>query len=185
MLRQAEALLENLEAFLLSDQVFWPMAGAAGSKSPYDLSLGQALLTQDALLALVRSSPPDDSARLDSAAQAIGAIRHRWAAAASRKADAEFPQRVNLWRAYLEEVREKQTSADEYPHQVRNRVIAQRLLPLMQAVASEPAQRLQMLDRSLERIFQPGGFAWDPGLVSAYPRPQFWFLYGGIRPTPG
>lgn len=168
---------------MLSDQVFWPKHSAAGSKSPYDLSLGHALLVHDALQAYARASTPANSVRLDQAAQAIDAILRRWAAAASRKAEAELPQRLNLWQAYVDDVHERQASAGEYAHQVRNRVIAERLLPIVPPVPSGQEQRRQALDRSLRRIFQPGGFVWEAELVSAYPQPQFWFLYGSIRPA--
>lgn len=163
--------------------MFWPKHSATGTTSPFDLSLGQALLIHDALLAHARTSTPADSARLGQTAQAIGSILRHWAAAASRKAEAELPQRLNLWQVYLEEILEGQASAGEYAHQVRNRVIAERLLPMAAPVPSEQERRLQVLDRSLRGFFQPGGFAWEAGLVSAYRQPQFWFLYGGIRPS--
>ncbi|MCJ7514322.1 MAG: hypothetical protein MUO23_15325 [Anaerolineales bacterium] len=186
MLHQADSILEDLEDFLLSDLVFWPRPEPrSGGGSRYDLSLGLALLARDSLRAYEQASSEVDARRLRSAAEAITDVMERWAAATSRKARAELPQRLNLWQGYLEEARDTPSSAKEYPLQVRNRVIAERLAPLADpAVSTGQGQRLRLLDQSLNGMFLSGPFVWEEALSPAYPQAAFWFLYGGIRLTP-
>jgi len=130
----------------------------------------------------VLASSPEDAARLEAAAEAIDEILSRWAVATERKAIAELPHRLNLWQAWLEELHEGTSGPGGYAQQVRNRVIAERLRSLVRTDAPAHLQRLQALDQQLRAAFEPGEFVWEPGLAPAYPQPEFWFLYGGVRP---
>lgn len=123
-----------------------------------------------------------ESARLEEASLEIDSVLRQWAAAAARKAGAEFPQRLNLWRAYLEGIPERQASPVDYAHPVRHRVIAERLLTRLTPLLRDQRQRLDALDELLRMSFRTGAFVWDPPLAAVYPQPAYWFLYGGLHP---
>jgi hypothetical protein len=106
--------------------------------------------------------------------------RSRREAAIERKAAQELSSRVNLWEAYLGELREQPGSPEDYPQQVGQRVMAARLV---EVAAGRPEivplqERLQRADAALSASFHPGEFIWNARLQALYPKPEFWFLYG-------
>ncbi len=171
------AALDELEAFLLSRQTFWPLRDAPhGMKQ--DLSLGGILLGRDALQA--------SEGELSEPARAEWSrLRTRWeterirhAAAIERKAAAELPLRVNLWRGYLSDLAEKPEEERSYPVEVRNRVIIEGLAELLGHRSGAGTVPLERLDEALRKWLAPGSFVWPEVLRSGYPQGRYWYLYG-------
>ncbi len=158
--------------------------GGRSESSRLDLSLGQVLLFQDALLAYEQGAEAEERKKLADARRSIAEVLNRWAAAAGRKANSELPQRLHLWQAFLIDTREEPSSAAEYPAQVRTRVIAERLLSLVGNAMPAERQRLQALDSALKAVFAAGPFLWEEPLSRVYDRATFWYLYGRLRPQP-
>jgi hypothetical protein len=174
------AALEGLESFLLSDDVFRRL-GSAPLQPQQDLSLGALLLTADSLAAANIPLSPDDRGRADRLLLRWDEEQARRPAALERKALRELPQRLNLWRAYLTDLAENPREARSFSTDVRNRVLLSRLLPVLSDRSETETweQRAAALDAALRPIWHPGAFVWDDYLTPAYPREEYWFLYGG------
>jgi hypothetical protein len=164
------AALDELPSFLLSDEMLWPLQNPP-AQVRQDLSLGGLLLMQDDLRGEV-SLPAAGRRRLDELDERWASLRESHAGALARKARRERRMRVRLWKAYLTDLGETPGLVEEYPHQVRQRVMFERLEELGTA-ADEPR-----LDDPLRDRFRAGPFVWDEALKGAYPRERYWFLYG-------
>jgi uncharacterized protein YukE len=166
-----EAGIPQLEDYLLSDELFWPIT-ARGYNLPR-LTIGGLLIAKVRLQA--RGERIQDlTARLD-------AVRSKWRVAWEIKAGREFQSRFGLWGNYLTDYRQNpEGHADSYPHEVRNRAMLQLL---MTELPSELPQReaLSSLDGALRSSMVPGDFVWDPDLQSGFPREEYWFLYGTLK----
>jgi hypothetical protein len=172
------AALDDLADFLLSGDVFRPLSRPSRGKS-LDLSLGALILAGDALRANAGQMSPSDRSQWSRLQVRWEAERERHAVAIERKAAAELPNRVNLWRAYLSDLGEKPEEARGYPTEVRHRVILDRLSEILPTPTAAPViTALDRLDKSLRRWFAPGPFAWPDPLRAAYPEARFWYLYG-------
>lgn len=181
----AEAMGEDLEPYLQSPELHWPLTArlpAPVHPAPR-LSLGTLQLTLDELEALGPSLNPAQEARRLKLDSRLEAARGLHGSALQRKAQAEQGSRLRLWRAYLGDLTEGGGSPQDYAGEVRNRLIAARLA----AWAASPAQASAMgeasaaHDRQLKALFQPGEFVLDDRLRLVYPSEEFWYLYGGVN----
>jgi hypothetical protein len=164
-----KAGLESLETYLLSDELFWPLGEAW-----LHLTIGGMLLTGKRLtVGPIQNEWPALSARLD-------ALRSRWRAAWERKSGREFHSRIDLWRNYLQEVREG-SDPSYYSQQVQWRVMLQ-LLGSEFSVSPQESETVTVLDLILKSIWLPGVFVWDAGLSAAFPEQEYWYLYGRVIP---
>jgi len=169
------AALDEMAAFLLSDQIVWRLEHPP-ARLRQELSLGGLLLLQDELHSEASEWPADSRHRLEDLDRRWGAVRTSQPAALSARAARELGMRLNLWQSYLAELAESPEAAAEYLQQSRQRTMIERLGDLSGAPpATEP------LDRDLRASFQPGPFLGAASLQAVYPAPRFWFLYG--RPT--
>ena len=186
-----EAMLAELEAYLGSSELFWPLALRPDSSNPHipRLTIGSLLLILDELSAGEAALPDAPRARLSRAQTVWQACRARHVVALERKAGREIEARLKLWQAYLTDLSEKPESAADYPGEVRNRLMISRLMGVIHA-REWPAQleaRLQASDRRLQSVFRKGAFALAAALERVYPPFEFWFLYGAptIDPLAG
>ena len=174
--------LEELSAFLLSPDVFRPLHPPPPGTAQ-DLSLGGMLLAADALSTLSDDVAPELQTRADQALRLWETERTSKAAAIEAKAGAELPHRLNLWRAYLQDLAEKPNEAAAYTTEVRHRVMIERLLPILRGSVGAGAGQLARADEQLRLRFRPGRFAWPSELEQVYPEGSFWYLYGGPSET--
>lgn len=151
--------LQQLPAYLQSDEVFWLM-----DRDP-QLTLGNVLLAAATLQAEGKLRPADASALAD--------VRKEWGVAWKKKAEREFTARLRQWSHYLAELADKpKQHALYYASEVRPRV----LLQLLGEEAPELADKVQALDAALKPLVQPADFLWDAKLADAFPAPKYWFL---------
>jgi hypothetical protein len=143
-----------------------------------DLSLGGMVLAADALAAAAGGLAAPSQGRWERARGQWQDDASRRGGAIERKATAEFSHRLNLWRAYLQDLEEKPHEAAAYAVEVRHRVILNRLLPILRDEVGVEAKRLEQADEQLRLRFHPGGFVWPPDLEQTYPQVSFWYLYG-------
>ena len=178
----AEAMVDELEAYLLSNELFWPISRQPAPGQPLfpRLTLGGLSLTLDELSAQERALSPSLLARHGRLRFRFEALLTKWASAGEGKAVRELGSRINLWQAYLSELEESSRWAEEYAHEVRQRVMATRLAGVarLQPGALPHLQGLQDLDARLRRIFRRGKFVWDERLRAVYSEEDYWFLYG-------
>jgi hypothetical protein len=184
----AEAMADELEDYLLSRELFWPLERhAPPGEPPYPmLSLGGLLLTLDELAALEGDLEAAASDRLRRLREKIDDLRTRWRASIEGKAAQELHSRLNLWRAYLADLEEGAKAIEAYPQEVRQRVMARRLEEeAAPAKSAESLRAMRELDARLRRRFNAGPFVWDRRLSRVYPASDFWFLYGTPRAAAG
>ena len=169
------AALDEMAAFLLSDQIVWRL-GPPPARLRQELSLGGLLLLQDELRSEASGWTAESRRRLEDLDRRWEAIRLSHPAALSRRAAQELGMRLNLWKSYLAELAESPEAASEYLQQSRQRTMIERLGALS---GGPPA--MDPLDRALRESLHPGPFLGAASLEAVYPSPRFWFLYG--RPS--
>ncbi len=170
--------VKELEAYLLSDELYWPLAGK--SELPR-LTLGGLLLAQRRLA--VRLDSLADQAELKSLEAHMAAIGSKWSVAWERKASREVQNRFNLWRDFLDEYQHSpDRNAADYPSRVQGRVMIHLLGELISPRPPEFAA-LQELDARLRSAWIAGEFIWEHDLAAAFPESEYWYLYGKLKTT--
>jgi hypothetical protein len=184
-LNLARFILEELEDYILSSEIFWPLSKRSTSGSPFPrLTLGGLILTLNELKAQEIDMSPSQRADLDKLLRDMDRVRVKWAVGIERKAAQELRSRLNLWRAYLLDIEERVETTENYPREVRNRVMFEHLadLSIRQPDTKPRVDEMRHLDTRLRSFFAPGEFVWDVRLERIYPQSTFWFLYGIPRP---
>lgn len=165
-----EAGLQQLEAYLLSKELYWPTS--VHTTDFTQVTLGAMLLVRQRLKGWRAPGLMELSAQMD-------AIRLKWRSAWDAKARREVRARSELWKDVLAEARRHPAeSARLYPQPARLRVI---LSLLLEELREQPAEALTDLDAELGRTWRDGAFVWDPALAWVFPQESFWFLYGTLK----
>ena len=173
-------MVDELEPFLISSQIFWPLNhGGILSTSLPRLTLGGLLLTLTELAAQKSQMDSKQSMRHDRLLQKLEGIRQRWQAAVENKAIQELKTRLNLWRGYLNDLEEQSHWIENYPREVRNRVIIDHLTS---SIGPHPEleiefQTINNLDHRIQDFLISGEFIWDDSLQPFYPQDKFPYLY--------
>ena len=158
-----ETALPELKTYLLSDVLFYPLSHPLPR-----LTLGGLLLAQRRLHAYEDVAPLD--LRLDT-------LRNKWRAAWEKKAAQELNTRLILWQNYLDDCHEEESLLENYPREVRWRV----MLALLSAELPAESSGLNALDQRLRNKFHTGTFIWDETLRNEFSQDDFWFLYGKMK----
>jgi hypothetical protein len=179
------AMLEEMEDYLLSAEVFWPLdRRTRRGTSPFPrLTLGTLLITFDQLRAAEQDMDPAQDAAHRRLMMRMDLLRMKHAVAMEIKATREGATRLNLWRAFVTELEESPSRAGNYAYEVRHRVMLSRLTEL---APESPGLRktidnVQAVDRRLRRLFKRNAFVWDTSLQPIYPQQLYWYLYGYPR----
>lgn len=181
-LRYLQAGASELETYLLSPELYWPIGIRAerGEKAYPRLTLGNLLLSRDIASALAKT--PEQLAALREVTDLIDANYRHWRTAWGKKASTEYRSRLNLWQAFLEDYREQpESNRDRYAYEVGRRVILQLLSPIADEIKDAEVELLESLDRYLRSIFLPGDFIWDEAVSTQFPTDPYWYLYGNLR----
>ena len=165
-----KAAVPELEAYLLSDQLFWPLG------SGQRMTLGNVLL---ALKEWGAVEPSDaDHGAFHALREQIGAVRDRWRTNWSNKAEHEFEARLRQWDQALKDFfSEMSNKTVIYRQEVTVRAILELLKSEMLEAPLDDINRLARLDAQLRRATQPADFIWDAGWQNAFPPETYWFLY--------
>ncbi len=176
-----DSMLEEMESFLLSKELFWPLAlRSSPGQIPYPrLSIGVFLLTEDELIAQKTNMDSEQAAEYSRLRLKRQGIFRKWKSAIQRKSLQELGMRRNLWRALVEEIEEKKRQKFDYKQDVRNRVMFQRLQDLVDPsmVDEDLIQGMQSIDTRYISQSQRAEFVWDPELKPLYGEDDYWFLY--------
>jgi hypothetical protein len=174
--------LASLESYLLSDDIYWNLRAPSPPGEPAypQLTLGNLLLARARLAAWPLS--PDQSRLFSELESTMEAIRTKWRAAWTKKAEREFGARLRLWRDFLDDYRRNpETNLDRYPYEVSRRV----MLHLLESESNQPSKHelelLEGLDKVLSAIHVPGEFIWDQELRGGFPPQKFPYLYGTLK----
>lgn len=174
--------LDELERYLLSDELFWPvLARPSGGGSFLKLTIGNLLFSLKKLetLSAGRKLSHAEEADLRAIQAELETIQRQWQVAWESKASREFKSRFGQWAHVLNDLKKDFEAQAPYFHtEVRLRV----LLALLDEYAPDTeGYDLAPLDAFLERLLSTGRFAWAPELESGFPRDEFWYLYGEMK----
>jgi hypothetical protein len=162
----SEALPE-LQAYLLSNELYWPLSASQPRLTP-----GAVLLA----LARLHVRLPSDAQMLQGQ---LDGTRAKWRAAWDKKVARELSNRLLLWSNYLSDfANDPEQAAASYPAEVRGRAIIQ-ILALEKPDFSEKTT-LAELDDYLKASLRPSEFLWDAAFQPIFPKTTYWFLYGKL-----
>lgn len=154
-LRYLKATLPELESYLLSESLYYPLQAGLPQ-----LTLGSVLLAQTKA-----------GIKAEQLSRQIDSIRSKWASAWSAKAGRELKSRGGLWREYLAEYRhDPKLEFRLYPQNVHNR-----------AIMSLLGQTEDETDAFLRSVFITGNFVWEKEYAENFPRHTFWYLFGSLK----
>jgi len=176
----ARAMIAELDAYLKSDQVFWPLAPNTplGSQLP-QLTIGGLLEALARAEAAADELSADQRAELSTIRQQHDRSRADRPVAYEQHAVREIHSRLNQWAAFLDEAGRRPTDLAYYAHEVRARAKIDLLAGVLGgALPASDKKRIADLDAQLRDRWEPGPFVWDARLQAAFPPDRCWWLYG-------
>ena len=177
-----EAAVELLQEYLLSKEIYWKINAVSPPGEPGfpGLTLGMILLSQKRIES--RSLTPAKENRQYHVQSKIEKLRTRWRTAWGGKAREEYRSRLDLWRNYLEELRQDpEGNFDRFPYEVSRRVMLQLLAREADSIPASQEQMLAGLDRVMEGSMLPGEFVWDESLSGGFSSEDYPYLYYHLR----
>jgi hypothetical protein len=179
--RYFQAGLEVIEAYLLSDEVFWPLNTNPPEGSPdYPrLTLGGILLSKERLIAYPTTR--NQEVQRQQVISDLDLARSKWRVAWEKKARRSFSVRLRMWGDFIAEYRmNAQDNADRYSYEVRLRVML-RLLH-SEGEGQQPAEVVVLngLDGYLKGVLEMNEFIWEPDIQKGFPESVYWYLYGHL-----
>ncbi|NPV84758.1 MAG: hypothetical protein HPY45_01945 [Anaerolineae bacterium] len=172
-----KASVPDLQQYLFSDQLYWPVTiHAEGRRESASLTPGNLLLTAKRLRAGIADAQCLNE--LDALNNEMDYIRERWRSNWMQKCEKEFSPRLRLWEGYLRDLSEDiETHGKDYPQDVRWRTILHLLKGEMGRLSDQQASQLSTLDATLRSLAIPSAFVWEAELAGSFPREIYWFLY--------
>lgn len=179
-LRYVQGGLEEMEHYLLSDEVFWPLDARPPKGEPEypQLTLGALLLAKERLAAY--SASPHEEADGLKAVSELERISSKWRVAWEKKAGHSFSMRLRMWSDFIHDYQTSpQENADRYAYEVRLRAMLGLLLPEGKKPQAE-VDLLSTLDTYLRAVLVSGNFIWESELQNGFPVDTYWYLYGSL-----
>lgn len=172
----------ELEAYLLSAELYWPIGIRVSRRQKAYPRLTLGILSIARVKASVLAASPAQKDAFEDVADQITAAQNQWRSAWGRKASSEYRSRINLWRNFLDDYRQHPASHfDRYGYEVERRALLQLLADDADEVRGREDLLLDSLDQYLKAIIVPGGFIWDTDLEPGFPQDPYWYLYGLLR----
>jgi hypothetical protein len=181
-----ETMAEKMEAYLGSDSLFWNMGPGVPA-----LTLGGFLMRQYRLDALTDALTDSEQERFLQAAQQVNGILAERVVAFEQKAHQEIDARLRQWQEYLRDLdwedgpRQLREHQRRYATAVEARVMLHALTETLQTAPykldEQVLQRIESLDKRQRGQWEDGAFVWTEGMEPAYPRDEFWWLYGRFK----
>ncbi|SRR5690554_2113227 len=175
-----EAMAGEMDDYLRSDVLFWPMSGGDLPR----LTLGGYLMREHRLLQLRDMLDKDEQDRLHKAINSYRSALDEKVVRFEHHAHEELEARLRQWNEYLRETK-RDSGIAYYETAVEARAMIEALLDQLRAspyqLQPEVAQRVAMLDRQLRQKWLPGEFVWPQEWKRAYPKEKYWWLYGHPR----
>lgn len=172
-----QACSGDLEDFLLSTVLYWPISGKPPKGDPPfpRLTLGGILLAQKRVDARGEELPV-------TVAQTLEAVKTRWQSNWERKAAEERTTRRKRWEDFLGSYpSDPAQHARDYPGKVYQRVSIKLLTREITTWDVEEPATIASLDRILRGVFVAGDFCWERELRQGFPEEEYWYLYGGLK----
>ncbi|NUM49274.1 MAG: hypothetical protein HUU38_31625 [Anaerolineales bacterium] len=174
-----KAGIPELQAYLLSQEIYWPLSLVPPSgERPYPkMTLGWLILSLTRAEGWPSRTTTSDLLALR---QQYQATRAQWRLAWQKKATQEFSARLKLWTHYLNEYRDDKINAHQYAYESQRRVLLTLLLSESTPPTPAEMELLQGMDKFLQAVLKPGPFLWEPELSAAFPPEPYWYLYGTL-----
>jgi hypothetical protein len=176
----AQVAAQELQDYLLSNTLYWPVTGSRGLRIETDqprFTIGNLLLSLQRLAAGEWTGKQQQE--LAETRAYIQQMRQQWRSHWSKKAKEEFASRLPRLQSFVTSLgSENPPSAHEYAYQIRNRVILDLLLKEIDEPLAVEQAALSHLDATLRRWIRPGAFVWDEAIRDQFPSDRYWYLYG-------
>lgn len=174
-------MVDHLEDYLFSDVERWNM----GKPGMPPMTIGGCLMRLRRLSLLRNQLPEADQATLAQAKIDFDEALKEKVVRFEQRSYQELNARLREWTNYLRNLaHSSKISADQerYDNKVDIRVVAGELVNKL----STPPYRLDgrvprdvaAVDRRLRLMWEPGPFVWAPVWQKAYPKDEYWWLYG-------
>ena len=175
-----EMMAGLMDEYLTSDVLFYPASRGDLPK----VTLGGYLMRQYRLLQLRDLLDMEEQSRLHQAISQYNSALDEKVVRFETKAHTELEARLRQWQEYLREVK-RGVNIAYYESAVDTRamidaLVAQLRIPPYE-LDEEIPRNLALLDRELSRVWERGEFIWPREWKPAYPREEFWWLYGHPR----
>ncbi len=176
------AMAGQMSEYLDSDILYWP-SPRAGMPA---LTLGGYLLREQRLLALRQNLTAEQRTQVDAAVFQFNQALADRVVRFETKAHHELEARLRQWEEYLKDIdRGTFDRTSNFDTAVETRAIVQALLDRLSLppyrTEARPVQHLASLDARLRNHWRPGEFVWPAEWSAAYPRADYWWLYGAPR----
>jgi hypothetical protein len=171
-LKYVESALPVLDEFILSNDLYWPLAGSPRGTGSEQLSLGMLEVMEMRLLALPETHPLRRKA-IPLYAQ-MDIILHQWQSNYRQKAVREWHARLRQWQTYLGELRHNPYQWHTYAYEVRLRVILDVFADWVELADREV---LHGLDGVVLNAFAEGHFIWEPEVAAGFSSSRYPYLY--------
>ena len=172
-----EAMVTEMADYLRSEVLFWPMVSGGMPK----LTLGGYLIRQHRLQGLVDLLSESEQERLDSAVLLFNITTNEKVVRVEERAHTELEARIRQWGEALKEFK-GESSLSYYRTAVDTRLMIEHLVKKLQTAPFQLNPRIlsqvKLLDVNLSGKWQSGDFIWPAEWQPAYPRAEFWWLYG-------
>jgi len=176
-----EMLLE-MEHYLGQETLFWSMRRGDLPK----LTLGGMLLRLWRLRRLADLLPPEQRLATPTAVNRFDQIAGDNVVRFEVRAHEELAARIRQWAAHLRDMRQEVVPS-YYATAVAVRTIMAHLLNQLRqppfSLEKRWPDQLSLLDQQLAERWQVGDFVWPSEWETAYPKSEFWWLYGLPRPV--
>ena len=176
------AMAGQMAEYLDSEILFWPL----GRSSLPMLTLGGYLLREHRLLALPELLTDEQRTQVDAAVFQFNQVLADRVVRFEVKAHHELEARLRQWTESLKEIEHGTLQrSSNYDTLVETRAMIQALLDRLALPPYRAEARLEpqvaLLDTRLHSRWTPGDFVWPTAWQPAYPRSEYWWLYGTPR----
>lgn len=177
-----EEMATNMAAYLDSDVVDWTIPRANMPR----LTIGGYLMRQHRLMALKDKLSQEDQTRFEEAATQFDNALDERVVRFEKHAHQELHTRIAEWIGVLPDLnRRAKLEVNYYPGIVDTRVVIKELLDKLQAppykLEACVLDELRAIDHLLRTRLTESEFIWDPIWEPAYPKKEYWWLYGYPR----
>ncbi|MGB3715375.1 MAG: hypothetical protein WA996_13175 [Candidatus Promineifilaceae bacterium] len=177
-----EAMASEMDEYLRSQTLFWPMMKGNLPR----LTIGGYLMRQHRLDSSRNWLDESEQARLETAIERFNDTLVEKVVRFEGRAHEELHARLRQWGEYLKELHDKTLGmSDYYSSHVQTRAMISGLIHMLEGrpydLDERVLEQLEVYDNVLRNLWEPGAFTWPDEWQPAYPKPEYWWLYGRPR----
>lgn len=177
-------MANHMQEYLISDATDWTIPRVNMPK----LTIGGYLMRQQRLCALRARLAPHDQEQLDTAVATFEDALTNRIVRFEQHSHQELRARLREWVGYLRDLScHTAAQRNHYIGIVDTRVVIQALMDKLQQrpYQLEPGVQTEVseLDNNLQARWSTGVFVWDAIWQEAYPRTDYWYLWGCPKTT--